>query len=780
MSEEVKFTIDGQEVSAPKGMMLIEAADRAGIHIPRFCYHKKLSIAANCRMCLVEMTKARKPMPACATPVAEGMEIFTRSEAALAAQKSTMEFLLINHPLDCPICDQGGECELQDISLGYGKSASRYAEEKRVVFDKDIGPLIATEMTRCIHCTRCVRFGEEIAGLREMGATGRGEKVRIGTYIEKSVVSEVSGNVIDLCPVGALTAKPSRFSGRSWEFIQHASIAPHDAWGSNIYIHTSNGKVKRVVPKDNEAINEVWLSDRDRFSYEALYSDDRALKPMVKKEGTWQVVDWEQALTEAIDILKTYDSEQIAGLAAPHSTLEELYLFQKLLRGVFVHNIDHRLKQLDFSDQNHAPTMPWLGQDIADIENLQAILLVGSNIRKEIPLAALRIRKACTKGAKVMALNPRHFDFNHVLTNHLVVHPAQMVDEFAGITKAILEQKQSAIPSSLAKVSVTDAQKAIAENLLSANNASIILGYLANSHPYASKLRYLAALIAQHTAIKFALLPEASNSAGACLAGVLPHRGVAGNAVTQVGLNTQEMFDSPRKAYVLLNVEPELDTIQAAKAKAALSQAEKVIIITPYVSDAMKEYADIILPMAAFAENAGTYVNAEGYWQSFKAATPPLGESRPAWKILRVMANLLRLKGFDYMSAQDVLQEVKANCREVRLDNTRYAQQEITLPSAEITLVRAGDINLYQQDNIVRRASALQAAEEANLLITLNPQDAEKLNLASGDTALVKQQDIEFSAQVSVDAAIVENTVWIPMATPLNFDAIEITKMEQS
>ena len=574
MSEEqVNIEVNGIPLKARKGAMLIEATDAAGIPIPRFCYHKKLSIAASCRMCLVEVEKAPKAMPACATPVMEGMKVYTQSPRALAAQKGTMEFLLINHPLDCPICDQGGECELQDIAMGYGGEVSCFAERKRVVKEKDIGPLVATDMTRCIQCTRCVRFGEEIAGLRELGATGRGENMEIGTYVAHSMVSELSGNVIDLCPVGALTAKPSRYRGRSWEFVQHAAVAPHDSVGSNSSFIPSAGKVMRVVPRENEQVNETWISDRDRFSYEGIYSDDRLAKPLL---GGVEV-DWEAALEAAAkglkDVIARHGADAVGFLVSPTATVEELYLAQKLARGLGVANIDHRLRQADFSDQGAAPVFPWLGQALEDLEKVKAALLIGSNARMEQPLAGHRLRKAALAGGQIMFVNPRDFDFRFPVAAKVIADPAGMVVALAGVAQAVAELKGQALPASLAGLvagAPGETERAIAANLVNNAPATVLLGNLAVSHPAFASLRALAGFIAQASGARLGYLPEAANSAGGWLAGAVPHRLPGGKPAPQAGLDARAMVEAPRKAYVLVGTEPELDCWNGAAALNAL------------------------------------------------------------------------------------------------------------------------------------------------------------------------------------------------------------------
>ncbi|MEO7107701.1 MAG: NADH-quinone oxidoreductase subunit NuoG, partial [Rhodoferax sp.] len=389
----IEIELDGKKVDIVEGSMIMHAAEKAGTYIPHFCYHKKLSIAANCRMCLVDVEKMPKPMPACATPVTQGMIVRTKSEKAIKAQKSVMEFLLINHPLDCPICDQGGECQLQDLAVGYGSSSSRYEEEKRVVFHKDIGPLISMEeMSRCIHCTRCVRFGQEIAGAMELGMSHRGEHAEIEAFVGLTVDSELSGNMIDICPVGALTSKPFRYSARTWELSRRKSVSPHDSTGTNLVIQVKNNTVMRVVPLENEAVNECWIADRDRFSYEALNSADRLTTPMLKQGGEWKSVDWQTALEYVAHGLQSIKASQgaasIGALVSPHSTLEELYLAGALVRGLGSENIDYRLRNADFAN-SHAGARH-LGMAIADLNNLERVLVVGSNLRKDHPLFAQR------------------------------------------------------------------------------------------------------------------------------------------------------------------------------------------------------------------------------------------------------------------------------------------------------------------------------------------------------------------------------------------------------
>ena len=767
MSEEqVNIEVNGIPLKARKGAMLIEITDAAGIAIPRFCYHKKLSVAANCRMCLVEVEKAPKPLPACATPVMEGMKVYTESPKALAAQKGTMEFLLINHPLDCPICDQGGECELQDMALGYGADVSRFAERKRVVRDKNIGPLIATDMTRCIHCTRCVRFGEEVAGLRELGATGRGESVEIGTYVAHSVGSELSGNVIDLCPVGALTAKPSRYRGRSWEYVQHPAIAPHDSVGSNIFIHTLRGQVMRVVPRENEAINETWISDRDRFSYEGIYSDDRLVRPWVKGGEA----DWEMALETASkglrEVIAQHGAEAVGFLLSPTATVEELYLAQKLARGLGVANIDHRLRQADFSDQDAAPVFPWLGQELADLEKVGAALLIGSNVRMEQPLAGHRLRKAALAGGRILLINPRDFEFLFPVAAKVIADPAGMVAALVGVALAVAELKGQDLPMELAAlaggVSAGEAERAIAEHLVNQAPATVLLGNLAVAHPAFAQLRALSSFVAACSGARLGYLPEAANSAGGWLAGALPHRLPGGTPTPMVGLDTQSMLEAPRKAYVLLGVEPELDCWDGAAALKALQAAEWVVSLSPFASAASKTYAHVVLPVATFAETSGSYVNAEGLWQSFSGASKPFGEARPAWKVLRVLGNLSGVAGFDYVSSEEIRAEAENACAQIRPDNTLDSGKSL-VPFKSEGLYRVAEVPIYAADSLVRRAQSLQLSPLARPVeVRLHPDVARDLGVAEREQVQVRQNGAAVDLPLVLDESVPRGCAWIP------------------
>lgn len=764
--------IDGKKCETQSGKMIIEIADEMGINIPRFCYHKKLSVAANCRMCLVEVEKSRKPLPACATPVTDGMKVFTKSPMAIAAQKAVMEFLLINHPLDCPICDQGGECELQDVSMGYGGDISRFTEGKRAVEDENIGPLVATEMTRCIHCTRCVRFGEEVAGLRELGATGRGEHMEIGTYVKHSLQSEISGNIIDLCPVGALTSKPYRFTARPWELKQYPSIAPHDCLGSNIYVHARRNEVMRVVPHDNESINETWLSDRDRFSYLGLNSEDRLAKPMIKKDGQWQETDWQTALEFAVKglqkILNEEGAQQVGGLISPSATTEECFLFQKWLRGLKVANIDHRLQQIDFRNENFVPALAHPQIPYAELENQQAIFLIGSHLTKEQPLAAVRVRKAALRGAEIMAINPVDCDFNCSLTEKIICSPARMMSELAAIAKAAGVEG-----ADVGQVS-EKAQK-IATTLQAKENKTFIVGAWVLHHPQAASLCALIELIAQKIKANVFYMTSGANSAGASLVGALP----------KSALSTQAMFKEMLSAYILLGVEPELDCANPQQAQAALRHAKFVVSLSPYMTEAMRDYANVILPITPFTEMAGTFVNVEGRWQTFKGCVTPFGESRPGWKVLRVLANLCDVHGFDYQDVEEVLADLKVEIKKHSILQTQenkswnFKNDSSLDQSEKLNLIT--EWPMYRVDGLVRRATALQqAASGEKLAVRINSALAQKLDLLSAEKVMVSLHENAVSLPLMIDDRIAAESVYIPNGyaeTALLGDAGESLKL---
>ena len=762
---DIQITVDGRTLTARKGQMLIEVTDAAGIDVPRFCYHRKLSVAANCRMCLVEVEKAPKPLPACATPVMPGMVVKTNSKLAREAQQGTMEFLLINHPLDCPVCDQGGECELQDVAMGYGASASQYTEGKRVVMDKYIGPLIATEMTRCIHCTRCVRFGEEIAGVRELGATGRGENVRIGTYIEKSVSSEVSGNVIDICPVGALTARPSRFSARAWELSQAAAVSPHDSVGSNVYVHLDGGDVNRVIPRDNEAINEVWISDRDRFSYQGLRSQERLQSPLIRVDGQLQETDWQTALLAATRALKG-SADSLGVLASASMTLEELYCVQKLARALGTNNIDHRLGQTDFAAQDAAPVMPWLGMQFADLESLDAGLLVGSNIRKDQPIAALRLRKAAMAGAALSFINPRHFALHFEAAENIATRYDNMVAELYCIAKAA--GADVANINNAPDIQCTEQHQRIAKSLSNGKRAAVFLGNCAVQHPAYAQLHYLANSIAQACDATFSLFPERANTAGAWLAGVVPHRKAGGEKLKNPGLHAREMLEQPLNRYLLVGCELEFDAANPAQAQDALAASNGVVNICAFLSESVREYADVVLPMAIFSETYGTYVNAAGTWQSSQGMVAPIGEARPAWKIFRVLADNLNIAGLDYDNPQAITRELQSHCAQLELNNNTEFSNEFSFSAAQdSTLLRAGETPIYATDPLVRRSEPLQKTRDGKqAYASMSCNQLHALKFSDGDTLSITQGSGAAQLIARADNGVPDGCVWVPAGLP--------------
>lgn len=701
----VEIQLDGQKVEVPEGSTVMHAAEKAGTYIPHFCYHKKLSIAANCRMCLVDVEKAPKPMPACATPVTQGMIVHTKSDKAIKAQKGVMEFLLINHPLDCPICDQGGECQLQDLAVGYGGSGSRYEEEKRVVFHKDVGPLISMEeMSRCIHCTRCVRFGQEVAGVMELGMSNRGEHAEIETFVGMSVDSELSGNMIDLCPVGALTSKPFRYSARTWELSRRKSVSPHDSTGANLIVQVKANQVMRVVPLENEDVNECWIADRDRFSYEALNSDERLVSPMLKQGGQWKTVDWQTALEYVANGLKQikadHGAQSMGLLASPHSTLEELYLAASLMRGLGSDNIDYRLRNAEFAP---APSVRWLGTSIASLSQLQRALIVGSNLRKDHPLFAQRIRQSVRKGCALSAITSvaelASADAWAMPVAHSVLaEPGAWAQALADVAAAIAADKGVPAP---AAGQATDAARVIAKSLQGGERKAILLGNAAAHHAHAESLLALANWIGAQTGASVGYLTEAANTVGAQLAGAMP---------SGQGLNAGQMLAGGLKAVLLLNNEPEFDSAAGASARTSLGSAQMVVTLSPFKAN--MAFSDVLLPIAPFSETPGTFVNAEGRVQGFHAVAKPLGETRPAWKVLRVLANLLELPGFDFESAQDVLKQVPAAAAaQVPAEHLGNGTRAgIDLSAAGPAPVVAG---IYQLDGLVRRATSLQLTADA-------------------------------------------------------------------
>ena len=770
----IEIELDGQKVSVIEGSMVMHAADVAGVYVPHFCYHKKLSIAANCRMCLVDVEKMPKPMPACATPVTQGMIVRTKSDKAIKAQQSVMEFLLINHPLDCPICDQGGECQLQDLAVGYGSSASRYAEEKRVVFHKNAGPLVSMEeMSRCIHCTRCVRFGQEVAGVMELGMRHRGEHSEITTFGGRSIDSELSGNMIDICPVGALTSKPFRYSARTWELSRRKSVSPHDSTGTNLVVQIKGQRVMRVVPLENEDINECWIADRDRFSYEALNSDARLMQPMLKQGGQWVTVDWNTALGFVAEGLKRIKAEfgasAIGALGSAHSTVEELHLLARLMRGLGSENIDHRTRHADFANVSAKGHAHWLGTSVASLSQLNRAFVIGAFLRKDHPLFALRLRHAARRGARIHSLHAVHDDWLMPMGAGMTTAPSRWVHALAEVAAAVAAAQGVAAP--VASEATASAQ-AIATSMLSGERRAILLGNAAAQHPQAAQILALTTWIAEHTGATWGYLGEAANSVGAQLVNAMPGEG---------GLNAGQMLTQPMKALLLLNLEPALDSANAAATRAAMAEAGLVVALTTF-KDAAVDNADVLLPIAPFTETAGTFVNTEGRAQSFHGVVKPLGETRPGWKVLRVLGNMLGVPGFDFESNEDVRAEALGELSTLgdRLNNRSDAV--VTL-HAQTGLERIADVPIYATDMLVRRATSLQLTADARPPVVGVPSVLwQQLKLEVGGKVLVAQGQSAVVLPAREDSTVAANAVRVSAGHPATlalgamFGAITVEK----
>ncbi|TVO55305.1 NADH-quinone oxidoreductase subunit NuoG [Denitromonas halophila] len=760
----LEIEIDGKQLQVADGSTVMDAANQVGAYIPHFCYHKKLSIAANCRMCLVQVEKAPKPLPACATPVTNGMKVWTKSEAAVKAQKGVMEFLLINHPLDCPICDQGGECQLQDLAVGYGESKSRYQEEKRVVFNKNLGPLVATDMTRCIHCTRCVRFTQEIAGLMELGQAFRGEHSEIMPFVEKTVDSELSGNIIDLCPVGALTSKPFRFAARTWELARRKSVSPHDSLGSNLIVQVKHDVVKRVLPLENEAINECWLSDRDRFSYEGLNCASRLTKPMIRQGDSWQETDWQTALEFAATRLKAVvaaaGAEEFGALLASNATVEELYLAQKLVRGLGSDNVDFRLRQTDFSADAVSQGAPWLGMPVAEIADLNRLLVIGSFFRKDHPLLAQRVRQAAKRGLKVASIHPTADDWLLPVSARMQPKPSEMVAALAAVLKAVADAESKSVDAALTVLLPADMPaeaKAIADMLLSGRQSAIWLGNFAMQHAQAATLRRLAQEIASITGSSFGVIGDAANSVGGYLAGAVPATG---------GKNAAAMLSESLKSYVLLNVEPSLDSAAGERARAAVAGADFVVNLTAFNSPELRAISHVMLPVSPFTETSGTFVSCEGRAQSFVAVAKPQGDTRPAWKVLRVMGNLLSLDGFDYNDSEAVRADV-LDITAFPVANLSNTLDGLTVSgsAASAGIERVADVPIYATDSIVRRAPALQRARDgAAPAAYLSAATMTSLGLNAGDAVEAKTEQGSARLVAKADDTVADGCVRIASA----------------
>ncbi len=772
----VTLEIDGQSVQVEAGKTVMDAATKLGIFVPHFCYHKKLSIAANCRMCLVQVEKAPKPLPACATPVAEGMKAFTHTDQAIQAQKGVMEFLLINHPLDCPICDQAGECQLQDLAVGYGPSASRYQEPKRVVVNKNLGPLIATDMTRCIQCTRCVRFGQEVAGVMELGMAGRGEHAEIVSFVGRTVDSELSGNMIDLCPVGALTSKPFRYTARAWELSRRKSVSAHDSLGSNLLVQCKQERVMRVLPIENDAINEVWISDRDRFAYNGLNSEERLLRPLVKRAGQWHQVDWAEALDAAAqglrETVKINGPESLGVLLAPELTLEELHLATRLARGLGTDNIDHRVRQSDFRAK--VAGAPWLGMAIDDVAHLQSVLLIGSTLRKEQPLFSARLRQAAKKGTAINILHVAGDELLMAVANRIVTRPDGMAGELAAIAAAVAQATGKAVGGAAGKA-IGDSQKAIAASLAGRERSAIFLGHYAQQHPDFAVLLAIAQEIGRITGATVGVLPDGANAVGAHLVGALP----------KGGLDARAMVAKPRRGYLVAGVEAELD--MGPQAIAALAQSEFTVVLSAY-RNATTERAHVMLPIAPFTETGGTFVNMEGAVQSFNAVVKPQGDARPGWKVLRMLGALLDMPGFHADTLEAVRQliapDLDAWARAGLGNSVQPFTWELRTPRASVE--RIGEFGIYASDSIVRRSAPLQktADGKASRAARFNAATLAKLGLAAGARVRIRQGEGEANLAVMLDEALPDGTVRIARGVPetamLGDGEISVEKIQEA
>ena len=736
----LQIQIDGKQIEVQQGATVMEAAHELGTYIPHFCYHKKLSIAANCRMCLVEVEKAPKPLPACATPVTDGMVVHTHSAKAKQAQEGVMEFLLINHPLDCPVCDKGGECQLQDLAVGYGMSSSRYGEEKRAVKPKEMGPLISTqEMSRCIHCTRCVRFTEEIAGEQEIGIANRGELSEIMTFVGKAVETELSGNVIDLCPVGALTSKPFRFNARTWELSRRKSVSAHDALGSNLEVQTKEHTVRRVLPRENEAINECWLSDKDRFAYEGLNHESRLTQPKIKHGGEWQTVDWPTALEYVRHTLECvgneYGKDQIAVWANPMNTVEELYLANKLAQGL---NIAHTTAQLRTADNGVSGSLKgaaWLGQSIEQLAGCDAVLVVGARLRQEQPLLTARLRRAAKAGMALDIIASSHEQLHMPLRAQTVLHPCEWANYLNTAAKEMAHD--------------------VSGSLKNAERAAILLGAEAQNHPDFGNIYLAAQKLARETGAVLGILPQAANSVGADIIGI--NRAAIG-----------EMIATPKRAVMLLNIDPEHDIAGGAAAVSALKQASSVLAFSAYESETLRDVADVLLPIAPFTETSGSFISMEGRLQSFHGVVKGLGDSRPLWKVLRVLGNVFELDGFDFETSVDVLAEALGDVATLpeKLNNDgELAAKASRLLAGKNELVRVGGIGIYHTDPIVRRAASLQqTSHAAEPRAGIHPATLASLGLADGEIVIATRgsKESEVFVTVRADETLPENVVFLP------------------
>jgi NADH-quinone oxidoreductase subunit G len=773
----VEIELDGKAVEVPQGSMVMHAANKLGTYIPHFCYHKKLSIAANCRMCLVEVEKAPKPLPACATPVTQGMKVFTHSAKAVEAQRSVMEFLLINHPLDCPICDQGGECQLQDLSVGYGKSTSRYSEEKRVVFHKNVGPLISMEeMTRCIHCTRCVRFGQEVSGIMELGMVNRGEHSEITTFSGQTIDSELSGNMIDICPVGALTSKPFRYAARTWELGRKRSLSPHDSLGTNTTVQTKANRVMRVVALENEAINECWISDRDRFAYEGVNSAERLTVPMVKQEGKWLETDWESALEYVTRSLKTitadHGADALAAIAHPISSVEELHLLQKVVRAMGSDRVETRLRQ---TDMRGSATAPWLGMPIANVSQLDRALVIGSFLRKEQPLIAARLRTASKRGLQVSRIDAGGDDWLMPALG-IATAPSRWTAVLTEVASAIAKANASQLPAGIQGGAVSPEAQAIGDSLLSGSNKAVLLGSAAIAHPSASNLHVLAQFIAEQTGATFGFLPVGGNAVAAPLLQAVQQKPNAG---------IDSVLDGSARAVLLLNVEPLSDLPNPEQARSALTRADTVIALSAFASSELLELADVLLPITPFTESVGSFINAAGTVQTIQPSVRPLADARPAWKVLRALGSLLGLNGFLLNTPEEVCGEALAKPIAERLNNRFTAALSLTQEQTISGLERVTDLPIYGVDAIVRRAPALQLTRDAKNAhrLGLNTKTFTELNLKDGDLVAITQGGNTVQMPAMLESHLAAGCVRLSATTPTSaalgsmFGAVTVSRV---
>lgn len=768
----VKITIDGKEVIAKSGEMIIEAADREGIYIPRFCYHKKLSIAANCRMCMVEIANNNHTVPACATPVVDGVSVFTKSTKAVVSQRAILEFLLINHPLDCPVCDQGGECELQDLSVGFGSGESNFDETKRQVADPDIGPLITTNMNRCIHCTRCIRFGEEIAGVKDLGLINRGTDTEVRTYVNATVKSQLSGNLIDICPVGALNSKPYAFQARSWEMSAHAGIAPHDCLGANIFLHVRDNTIFRVVAREHEQLNETWISDRDRFSYLAVQHDDRVVTPMIKVANELQPVSWEQALAVTTEKLLSCQQHptQLGGIISPSATTQEMFLWQKLLRALGTNNIDHRIRQLDFSDDNCLPDSPAIQYSLTDLVASEVIIIIGADIDAEQPLLSVRLRAAIKRGAKVYVINPLNYEYNFTVVDKVIINEKHLVTGLLNLLSATDNDNTEL----MAKRNLDYSQQIqeLLEVLAQHQNIALISGSHIYQHAASATLREIIRQFTQHYQIKHYPLSHGSNHVGGCAVGAVPYQDASGELLQNPGLNVQQMSVNNLQVYCLFNIEPELDCLTASTLVPALQQADFVIAFTPYLSESMQEYCDVVLPIATFAETPGSYINMFNNEQQFNAAILPMHSARPGWKVLRALGSMLELAGFQYDNIQQVNDEISQQASSSRLSQPYSAIWQTPVNTCLVTWP------VYYTDNLVRRSYALQkASDTVGEYVFMNDNTAVKLQLTTADRVTLATNGQIATHGVKIDNRLLDDD-WLLQQGVLSNTMLEINKIE--